>query len=100
MLRLASARTASLLEASGISKSDLEFWWSALGSDLGFWDKPSDIETFRDLWEDVSDARDLAEEELSRGQAQPSVRRVASVLGRDVALTQFSRAPMWLLGLD
>lgn len=59
LLRLASARTASLLDSSGISKADLEFWWIKLGSDLGFWDDASDIENFSDLWTDVNDAMTL-----------------------------------------
>lgn len=42
----------------------------------------------------------LAASELSAGEDQQSARFVSSVLARDVALTQFSRAPMWLLGLD
>ena len=97
MLRLASASTASLFAAAGVSKSDLEFWWSPLGSDLGLWDAPADIETFSDLWTDVADARDKAGAAI-RGQG--SVQSVAGILAQDVSLTQFSRAPMWLLGLD
>ena len=100
MLRLASASTASLLAAANVSKSDLEFWWSPLGTDLGLWDSPADIETFSDLWTDVADARDDADAEISAIQGGRSVRVVAGILARDVSLTQFSRAPMWLLGLD
>ena len=57
MLRLAAASTAVLLKAAGISKSDLEFWWSPLGTDLGLWGAPDDIETFSDLWNDVDEAK-------------------------------------------
>ena len=100
MLRLASASTASLLAAAGISKSDLEFWWSPLGSDLGLWDNSDDIETFSDLWVDVSEAMEAAYAQISSIQGDRSVRVVAEILARNVSLTQFSRAPMWLLGLD
>ena len=96
MLRLASASTASLLAAAEVSKSDLEFWWSPLGSDLGLWETATDIETFSDLWRDVADAKD----EVEAIQDEGSVRRFAEILAQDVSLTQFSRAPMWLLGLD
>ena len=100
MLRLASASNASLLAAADLSRSDLEFWWSALGTDLGFWDSPVDIESFSDLWIDVYEAKEEAHTQLSAFQGQPSARAVAKILARDVSLTQFSRAPMWLLGLD
>ena len=100
MLRLASASTASLLATASVSKSDLAFWWSPLGTDLGFWDSPDDIEVFSDLWIDVGEAKEEAHTRLSAMRGQPSVRPVAQVLARDVSLTQFSRAQMWLLGLD
>ena len=100
MLRLASACTASLLATAGVSKSDLEFWWSPLGTDLGLWDNPEDIETFRDLWIDVEEARHEAERRISAIQGGGSVRAVTKILAHDVTLTQFTRAPMWLLGLD
>lgn len=100
MLRLASAATALLLDAAGVSKSDLEFWWSPLGTDFGLWENPEDIEEFRDLWIDVEESRDEVEVTISDIQGVPSVKDVAKIFVRDLALTQFTRAPMWLLGLD
>ena len=100
LLRLASASTASLFAAAGISKADLEFWWSPLGSDLGLWDDPADIESFSDLWTDVDDAKEEAHSRLSVLSSEPSVKTVATILAQNASLTQFSRAPMWLLGLD
>lgn len=100
MLRLASASTASLLRTANVSKSDLEFWWSPLGTDLGLWDQADDIETFSDLWVDVADAKNEADDRISDIRGDFSVRAVAGILARDVSLTQFSRASMWLLGLD
>ena len=100
MLRLASASTASLLAAADVSRSDLEFWWSPLGTDLGFWDSPADIDAFSDLWADISEAKEEAHAQISSIQGDRSVRTVSAILARDVSLTQFSRAPMWLLGLD
>ena len=100
MLRLASASTASLLASAEVSKSDLEFWWSPLGKDLGLWDAAADIESFSDLWSDVAEAKDKADARLSAIQGEESVQAVAGILAQDLSLTQFSRAPMWLLGLD
>lgn len=99
MLRLASASTAALLKAAEISRSDIEFWWSPLGTDLGLWDNPSDIALFSDLWADVEAAKDTAEANMSSLGGASSIRDVASILTSDMSLTQFSRAPMWLLGL-
>lgn len=99
MLRLASASTAALLKAAEVSRSDLEFWWSPLGTDLGLWDSPSDIELFSDLWADVEAAKDTAAANISNLGGTSSIRDVANILTRDMSLTQFSRAPMWLLGL-
>ena len=100
MLRLASASTASLFAAAEVSKADLEFWWSVAGTDLGMWDAPVDVETFSDLWIDVAEAKDEAEARISEMPNDGSVRSVAGILSRDVSLTQFSRTPMWLLGLS
>ena len=100
MLRLASACTASLFAEADITKSDLEFWWSVLGTDLGLWDEPTDVETFADLWTDIAEAKEVADERISAIHDGCSVRSVAKILSRDISLTQFARAPMWLLGLD
>ena len=100
MLRLASASTASLLAAAEVSKSDLEFWWAPLGTDLGLWDAAANIETFSDLWIDVAEAKNEADARISVIQDDVSVRTVAGILAQGVSLTQFSRASMWLLGLD
>ena len=100
MLRLASASTASLLNAADVSKQDLEFWWSPMGTDLGWWDSSSEVETFSDLWADVAEARDDASADMTTVSGEGSVRIVADYINQDVAITQFSRAPMWLLGLD
>lgn len=100
LLRLASASTASLLEAAEVTKSDLEFWWSSLGTDLGFWETAADFESLSDLWTDVAEARDAADARMSSVSGAGSVRAVSGILSREISLTQFSRAPMWLLGLD
>ncbi len=100
MLRIASASTASLLKTADVSKSDLYFWWSRLGKDLGFWETASDIESFEDLWTDVAEAKDRASSQMSALQGALSVRTATKILAQDVSITQFSRAPLWLLGLE
>ena len=100
LLRIASACTSSLLESAEVSKQDLQFWWSPLGTDLGLWEKESEIETFSDLWQDVVDAKYEADSRISDIRGDVSVKAVASILAEHLSLTQFSRAPMWLLDLD
>ena len=100
MLRLASATTESLLAAAQLSKSDLEFWWAPLGDDLGFWENADDIDQLADLWVDVREALDEAELYLTEATAQEPVRSIVGCLVDRVSLTQFSRAPLWLLNLD
>ena len=100
MLRLASASTASLLSSVGLSKEDLAFWWDPLGRDLGLWKLPNDFDLFSDLWNDVSDARDDARVEISNIEEPGTVREIGAILAGHISLTQFTRAPMWLLELD
>ena len=98
MLRLASARSALLLADAGISKEDLEFWWESLGTDMGLWESSGDIDAFADLWRDVEEAIGQARERMAAIPNGTSVHAVSRVLSREVSLTQFSRAPLWLLG--
>ena len=99
MLRLASARAASLLAAASISREDLKFWWLPMGTDLGWWDVPEEDELLN-IWGDVSAAWEEAEDRLDGIPGESSVQFVSGILSRDVSLTQFSRAPLWLLGLS
>ena len=99
MLRLASARAAHLLAAADVSKADLKFWWLPWGTDLGLWDDLED-DDFLNLWSDVSAAWEEADELISALPTESSVRTVSDILSRDMTLTQFSRAPLWLLRLE
>lgn len=61
---------------------------------------PSDIETFSDLWTDVFEAKDKATTQLEAIDREFSVQSVVGVLAQEISLTQFTRVPLWLLGLD
>ena len=100
MLRLASASVAGLLSAAAVTKQDLAFWWESFGNDLGLWASPAEIEMFSDLWVDVAEAIYEAETDVLAIDDPASVHAVSGILSRELPLTQFSRAPMWLLGLD
>ena len=96
MLRLASARVSELLSAASVTRTDLKFWWLPLGTDLALWDQQDDAD-FLELWADVGDAMDQAEVLLSALPVDSSVRAVSEILCRDLNMTQFSRASLWLL---
>ena len=98
MLRLASARASELLSSAGVSKTDLTFWWLPMGKDLGLWNDHYE-DDFLDLWTDVADAKELADGLIEAMPQESSVRAVSDIICRDLTLTQFSRAPLWLLGL-
>ena len=102
MLRLASAGVAAFLSTAPVTKADLEFWWMPFGVDLGLWaSPPEDTDELSDLWADVERAIEDAEGAVSQvPDGEDSVHAISAILSRDPRLTQFSRAPLWLLGLD
>ncbi len=53
LLRLATGASAELLSSSGFSWLDLEFWWKALGNDIGLWELGKELIVPDDLWEDI-----------------------------------------------
>ena len=100
LLRLASASTASMLRETAVTKEDLEFWWGAYARDIGLWSDVPNVDSFSELWLDVSDAIDEAEDRVSALLGSTSVHGVSQILLENPPLTQFSRAPLWLLDLD
>ena len=99
MLRLASAATSVLLSDANISRSDLEFWLDPLGADHGLWESINDVQAFEDLMAEVWTAKDSADQCIARFQGVHSVSSTGRCLLDNAVLTQFLRAPMWLLGL-
>lgn len=100
MLRVASATTASLLASAGVVRADVEFWWSSFGRDFGLWQQEDDIEMFADLMADVLDAKDLIASENASASGSVTVVEIARIANRHLALTQFARASLWLMGLE
>ncbi len=100
LLRLASASNAHLLWTAGVSKDDLAFWWEAHGRDSGLWGDPSEIDDFADLWANVRRDLDEITDILSEGSGPRTVHEISATIGGLAALTEFTRAPLWLLGLE
>lgn len=99
LLRIANAVCAKRFRDARISKEDLQFWLQRFGDDKGLWSEYTDIDSFADLWPEVDDARDDAQAKINM-IASPKMSDLGEIFGQVVALTQYSRAPLWLLGVD
>lgn len=56
LLRVATGACSRLLESAKFGRPELEFWWQALGEDLGIWSNSARPENMTDLWADVDAA--------------------------------------------
>ena len=100
LLRIANGVCAQRLTISGVTKEDLKFWWIGFGGDFGLWPNSTEPDSFSDLWSDVVDDLDESERELNSPKSSGTMHDLNQILGSKVALTQFSRVPLWLLGMD
>lgn len=100
LLRIASGVCAKRLTDAKVKKQELQFWWSRVGTDGGLWPDDAEPDSFADLWGEVNFALDDVEEELGTNLVSKSMSELSPLLGRNIALTQFSRVPLWLLGVD
>lgn len=98
LLRLASGKCSRLLRNAGFTKDDARFWLEDLGEDTGLWNDTTYEDSFSDLWLPVELELDSLIDTLD--EHPPS--RVVDLLKHtspSLTITQFSRAPYWLLGL-
>ena len=101
LLRIASGVCARRLTEAGITKQEMKFWWSRFGEDGGLWSNHVEQDSFAYLlWPDVVADIEECEMELMHLDSTSKVYELGQILGPKVALTQFTRAPLWLLGLD
>ena len=100
LLRIANGICAERLADAQVTKQDLQFWWSRFGEEGGLWSDHAGLDSFADLWDEVSDARRNVETSLTLTGSPPAMADIAKIVGREVALTQFARTPLWLFGVD
>ena len=100
LLRIASGVCAQRLANAQVTKKKLQFWLTRFGEDSGLWSDGTEPESFTDLWEEVGYALDNVEEALELESSPRTMEELIPILGGNVALTQFSRVPLWLLGVD
>ncbi len=99
LLRLACALTSDVLNRASVSREDIAFWWIPFGQDVGFWvDSPEDT-MFTALWAPVSESLEEIDVQVA---ALPAIsfESASWVVSGHVPATQFSRASLWLLGVD
>ena len=99
LLRIANGVCAQRLEIAQVTKKDLLFWWTRFGENGGLWLSGAEPDSFADLWGEVDYALDDVEEALGLIHPPKPMATIIPIFGRNVALTQFSRVPLWLFGL-
>ena len=100
LLRIANGVCAQRLANARISRQDLEFWWTRVGEDEGLWPSGTVPEPFADLWDEVDVAIDDAETALASISTPREMSEISDILSKRASLTQYSRAALWLLGVD
>ena len=100
LLRIANGVCARRLDNARVTKEDLHFWWTRFGEDAGLWPDGTELESFSDLWAEVDDARVDTETALGANSSPKTMAEISQIFGRSVAITQYSRVPLWLLGVD
>ena len=101
LLRIASGVCARRLTRAGVTLQEMRFWWTRFGEDAGLWSDDIDLDSFADLlWPDVVSDIEDCERELDYMDSISTVYDLGQILGPRIALTQFTRAPLWLLGVD
>ena len=100
LLRIANGVCAQRLEIAQVTKKDLVFWWTRFGENGGLWLSGAEPDSFAELWGEVDYALDDVEDALGLIHPPKPMATILPIFGRNVALTQFSRVPLWLLGVD
>ena len=100
LLRLANGACALRLQNANVTKADLMFWWQRFGEDSGLWSDEAETEPFSNLWAVVTESLIDAQESLDSLPPPMTMPQIAQIFTQGVSLTQYPRAPLWLLGVD
>ena len=100
LLRVSTGACALMLDAAGVGRSDLEFWWRSLGEDRGLWEPGDEPDEFIDLWSDVNHELDNSEEWETSPSAGTSFASWRKEQSHTIAvLGGCERIALWGLGL-
>ena len=100
LLRLANGACALRLRNSRTTREDIRFWWKRVGEDFGLWTDEADADPFSDLWAGVDESLSDTQDNLDLVGIPKTITEITAILSTRVPLTQYSRAPLWLLGVD
>ena len=100
LLRIANGTCANRLANAQITKEDLSIWWTEFGQDGGLWSKDMGLDSFADLWGEVETAISDIENVVDSTSSPNTVADANRLFGRSIAITQYPRAFLWLLGVD
>ncbi len=97
LLRIAAGSTAQLIQAAGLTRESVEFWWDRLGQGRGLWDGPREDGSLTDLWADIEPLlRDIEGFQEKYTRAEQTFFRVGSELGHVLAsLGSCERVAIW-----
>lgn len=94
LLRVATGSARDLLQQSGLTAVDLEFWVQDIGTSRGLWDPTDPAPDLRDLWADV----DAALGDIRDGASPQSVKGLLLDYGATLpVLTSYERVGLWSL---
>lgn len=94
LLRLATGSARDLLEQSGLTANDLEFWVRDIGTSRGLWETADPAPDLRDLWADV----DAALGDIRNGAPPQSIKGLLLDYGATLpVLTSYERVGLWSL---
>lgn len=94
LLRLGTGSARDLIEQSGLTAVDLDFWVRGIGTTRGLWEPADDAPDLRDLWADI----DAALGDVGEGAPPESVKGLLLNFGGSLPiLTSCERVGLWSL---
>lgn len=101
VLRMATGACAKLLRDTKISSSNLQFWWSYVGEQRGFWEPGYTPTELTDLWADIEAAMQEVQdwEDTNSGTQGSFADWLQKHPATTSALGGCERVALWGLGL-
>ena len=101
LLRLASAACNDFIQETEIDGTDVEFWWSNIGKDIGLWESSIIYGPMTDLWADVEIALETVETWIDQNRSSTvGARKARREIPFDLwQLEKFQLAGLWAIGL-
>lgn len=99
LLRIASANVEATLNDTKIKREDLQFWWTEVGSRLGFWPEGQEPAEILDIWIDIQEALDSLYRRIENDSTSDLYSLTISNPLDLHHLQQVERVALWAIGL-